>query len=211
VSAKHLGIALFTFLVVAGRQQAQEVRGVIIKVDPERKVLVLEGKNKGFKGEILHLKVRDDTEILIGRKPAKLSDLSSLRRVRVLFEPQGDELVAIRISGINLGQLLSTLSALSTERPGPADTVTQKAPEDVGPISGILRRVALTDREITLVRPGPSPNSEIETTLSVPQDVKVLRGQRPTRFEELKEGDQVSVTSEKRDGKLWAKSIEVGR
>jgi hypothetical protein len=171
--------------------------------------LVLEGKSKGYKGEVIRLKLRDDTEILINRKPAKVSDLAANKRVRVLFEQQGKDLVAIRISVTSLGSLLSEVAAMAeTERPEPLNNASSG---NGGTVSGILQRVALTDREIVVVRPGPSSKSEIETTFLVPEDVKVTRAQHPIRFQELKEGEQVTIKGETRDGKQFARSIEVGR
>src|SRR5262245_10957135 len=105
--SRHLScavsVAVFLF---AGRLAAEDVRGIIAKIDPENKVLILEGKNRGFKGTVLHLKLREDTEIVIGRKPAKITDLVTGKRARVLFETQGVERVAIRIT------MAGSLSAL---------------------------------------------------------------------------------------------------
>jgi hypothetical protein len=214
MNAKCLAIAVL--ILVAGRASAEEVRGIIVKVDPDKKQLVLEGKNRGFKGMVLHLKVRDDTEILVGRKPAKLADLVAGKRARVLFETQGNEPVALRISVADLSAVAEALRNLtgglqSSEPAPPPGISSEKAPSDLSSVSGTLRRIARTDREIVVVGPGASKNSEVETTFLVPDNVTILRGQKLLRLEDLHEGERVTVSGEKKVGKLVAKSIKVER
>src|SRR5207248_11205841 len=118
-------------------------------------------------------------------------------------EMQGDEPVAIRIT------MASPL--FSSESNAAPPTIAKKVSPDGSPVTGILRRVSLTDRAIVVVGPGLSKTSEMETTLIVPKDVKVSHHQQAARFEDLKEGEAVVVSGEMRDGKLVAKSIEVTR
>jgi hypothetical protein len=203
MSAKCLAAASAMLLFIGGKVFAEEVRGVIAKVDPDKKLLVLEGKNRGFKGLVLHLKLRDDTEVMVGRKPAKIGDLVPGKRARVLFETQGTERVAIRIS------VAGSLS--SADSPSPPPTIAKKLPSEGSPVAGTLRRISLTDREIVVISPGRARNSETETTFLVPDNVKVVRNQRAIRFEDLREGEQVSVSGANQDGKLVAQTIEVQR
>ena len=79
-----------------------------------------------------------------------------------------------------------------------------------GAITGVLRRVAITDREIVVVNAGAKGGPEIETTILVPDATKILRDQKSIRFQDLKEGDQVAVNAEKKGRKLLARSIQVG-
>jgi hypothetical protein len=216
MNMKLLPSAFSILLVFLSNSYAEEVRGIIVKVDPDKKQLVLEGKNRGFKGIVLHLKIRDDTEIIIGRKPAKLTDLVTGKRARVFFEAQGKDRVAIRISmadGSALGEVLRNLTGgLQSSEPAPPQAIeSKKLPSDLSSVSGTLQRVARTDREIVVVSPGPSKNSEVETTFLVPENAKISRGQKALQLKDLREGEQVVVTGEKRDGKLTAKAIEVGR
>ena len=79
-----------------------------------------------------------------------------------------------------------------------------------GAITGVLRRVAITDREIVVVNASAKSGQEIETTILVPDATKILREQKSIRFQDLKEGDQVAVNAEKKGRKLLARSIQVG-
>jgi hypothetical protein len=64
--------------------------------------------------------------------------------------------------------------------------------------------VALTDRELVIISPGR------ETTVTVPEDAKISKDQKSLLFDDLKEGEQVIVQTEKRDGQLIARSVQVG-
>ena len=203
ISTKRLSFALAAVVAFATAALGEDVRGVIVKVEPDKKMLVLEGKSRGFKGKVLRLKVPDDTEILVARKPAKLADLTTGKRVRVLFEPQGNDQVALRITVP--GSLSSLLELMTGPPPEPS---VKSSPSEASSVSGVLRRVSLTDREIVVISPGPSKNTEFETTFSVPDGTKVLRKQQAIRLDDLHEGDQVTVIGEKQNGQLVAKSIE---
>jgi hypothetical protein len=82
----------------------------------------------------------------------------------------------------------------------------------VGPnaVAGRLVRIGLTEREIVLISQGSQGAKETETTLLVPNDVKITRDQKAVGLEELKAGEQVSVRTEKRDGHLVATAIQSG-
>ena len=43
----------------------------------------------------------------------------------------------------------------------------------------------------------------------MPEDVKITRADKTIKLEELKEGEQVAVKQQKRDGKTMAESIQV--
>jgi hypothetical protein len=86
---------------------------------------------------------------------------------------------------------------------------TPPAPADGGALTGTLRRVAITDREIVVVGPG-AKGPETETTVTVPETAKVTRDGRAIEFAELKEGEVVAVTAEKKDGRWTAKAIQSG-
>jgi hypothetical protein len=73
-----------------------------------------------------------------------------------------------------------------------------------------LIRVALTDREIVVIGPGPGGEAETETTLMVPEEARISRGEKAVQLEDLKEGERVVVKTEKRDGKWAAVSIQAG-
>jgi Domain of unknown function (DUF5666) len=193
MSTQNCILSLFAGLLLSMAASAAEVRGIILKVDTENQ-LTIEGRGLGVRGAIMTFQLDKDTQIQMGRKPATAADLSSGRRVRVTYEIQGHRRVALVITLVG-GPLSSTPSAA--------------APDGGSSVSGILRRVNFTEREIVVVSPGKA-DGEVETTLSVPEDAKITRDQKAISFDDLKEGDQVLVQAEKHDGKLVAKSIQLG-
>ena len=190
MSTKNCIFSLFAGLVLSMTASAAEVRGVILKVDAEKNQLTIEGRGLGVRGAIMMFQLDKDTQIQVGRKPTTVADLTSGRRVRITYEIQGDRRVA----------LLITLLGGSP----PA-----AAPDGGNSVSGILRRVNFTEREIVVVSPGKG-DGEVETTLSVPEDAKITKDQKAISFDDLKEGDQVLVQVEKHDSRLVAKSIQLG-
>jgi hypothetical protein len=179
-------------LVLSWAVVAAEVRGIISKVDVDRHEIVLEGRGRGARGYTFTFTVDRDTKILFGEDPGQLADLSAGKRVRVSFEHRRDQDVALLI------QAHGSLPARTAAPPASGDAIT-----------GTLQRVALTEREIVVVGPGPK-GPETETTLAVPDKARVTRGDRAIAFDDLKEGEKVAVTAEKRDGKLSAMAIHAG-
>jgi hypothetical protein len=60
-----------------------------------------------------------------------------------------------------------------------------------------------------LIGPGPD-GPETEFIVAVPEGAKITRGDKAVALDELKEGERVTVTAEKRNGKLTASAIQVG-
>jgi hypothetical protein len=188
-------LSLFASLLFGLAAPAAEVRGIVVKTDAEKNQLTIEGRGLGLRGAILTFQLDKDTLIQAGRKPAAMADLSAGRRVRVTYELQGDRRVALLIT-------------LLGGQPSP---MPPAAPLSVGnSVSGVLRRINFTERDIVIVSPGSKGDGEIETALWVPEDAKITRDQKAMAFDDLKEGDQVLVQAEKRDGRLMAKSIQLG-
>jgi hypothetical protein len=52
---------------------------------------------------------------------------------------------------------------------------------------------------------------ETETTLTVPEKVKITKDGKPMKLKDLKDGEQVTVKTEKQNGKAAAVAIQVGR
>ena len=188
--------AVLTAVMLAAAASAAEVRGVLSKVDLDKNEITLEGRGKGARGMTYSFAVDKDTRIELGGEAATLKDLAPGKHVRVFYETRGDRTVAVMIKGFALGT--------------PAATATPPLPHaDPNAVTGTLQRVAYTEREIVVVGPDAKA-AEAETTFRVPADVKVMRGDKPIAFDDLKEGERVAVTAEKRDGKLTAKAIQVG-
>ena len=196
MSARGYVLSVLTPLLLAVAASAAEVRGVIAKVDPDRSEVVVEGRGRGARGVTFTFTVDKDTRILFGQDPGKLTDLAPGKRIHVMFEVHGDRATALLIEAHG-----SPASAAPAPAPAPA------APADA--ITGTLQRLALTEREIVVVGPGPK-GPDTETTIAVPDSVRVTRGDKAIGFEELKEGEQVAVTAEKRNGKLTATGIYAG-
>ena len=187
-------LSLLAVLGIGLAASAAEVRGIIIKVDAGKYELTLEGRGRGVRGKSLTFRLDPKAEIVAGTQPGKMADLVAGKRVRVVYEMQGNERVAVRIT-------------LPGEAIAP---VTVPAPIGANAVAGTLRRVALTDREIVVISPGSKGGAEIETTIAVPDSAKITRDQQAIRLEDLREGMQVVVQTEKKDRQLIAKSIQIG-
>ena len=190
--ARSCTFSLLAGLLFALAAPAAEIRGIIIKASADKKELMLEARGRGLRGRVMTFILNKDTQVLVGKQPGKLTDLAPGKRVRVVFEDQDGERVAVLI----------TLHAVPPALLPP--------PQDTQGVSGTLRRVAVTDREIVVVRPDPKGGPEQETTLPVPDDAKITRDQKPIRLEDLREGESVVVQTETKGGKLRARSIQAG-
>jgi len=191
--------SLLALLLFALPLPAAEVRGSIVKTDPDRKEFTIEARGKGMRGAHLTFQIDRDTQIRKGKDAGAMADLTSGERVRVVYEAE---------QGRRLALLVTVQVPLFSAPPAPL--APPLAPATGGGLTGILRRIALTDREIVVITPPIKGGAETETTLLVPQDAKITRDQKPIRLEDLKEGETVTVSPEKKDGKLWAVSIQIG-
>lgn len=198
MTALRFSLSLVTGLVLIAAASADEARGRIIQIDPDKKQLRLEVR-RPLRRAVLDLKIDAKTQILIGGQPAALKDLAPGRRIRVVFEPRDGKPVAqmIRSFGLNLLQ------------PPPAAKPAAPMKEGEG-VSGSLQRIGLADSEITVVGPG-AKGPETETIIAVPEKVAILRDGKKIALDDLKEGEAVTVKTESRKGKLTAVSIHVGQ
>jgi hypothetical protein len=198
MTALRYSLSLVTGLLILSAASADEARGRIVQIDPDKKELRLETRAP-VRG-MLDLKIDAKTRIFIAGQPATLDDLAPGRRIRVVFEPRGGKPVAqvIRSLGLNL------LQPPAATRPAAA------APKEGEGISGTLQRVAVTDREIVVIGPG-AEGPQTETTIAVPEDTAIMREGKKITFDKLKEGETATVKTEMRKGKLTAVSIQVGQ
>jgi hypothetical protein len=193
---KRYLLVLTAGVLLSGTATAVEVRGVISKIDLDKKELVLEGKGKD-RGTMFTFPLNDDTRILFGSKAGTAAELSTGKRVRVDYEERDGKKTNVVIHAFFL-QLKGTDS---TPASPPAATG--------GAGSGTVRLINQEDREIVVVA-GDGKGKETETTLLVPKDVKIQRGDKTTDLKELKEGETLSYEADQKDGKLTAKSLRVG-
>jgi hypothetical protein len=191
-------LSLAGVVLVAVAAIGAEVRGVISKVDTDKNEVVVEGRGRGARGMAMTFVLDKDTQILIGRQPGKPGDLHVGKRARVVYEDRGGKPVAVRIT--------VPPALLAQTKPQTEPAISTNA----GAITGTLRRVALTDREIVIVGGSGAGGQAVETTLFVPAQAKISRGDKAISFDDLREGESVAAHAEKRDGVLEAKSIQVG-
>jgi hypothetical protein len=192
---KNSLLALLAGLALAASTPAAEIRGIISKVDGENKALVIEGLGKGGRGITFTFVLTDDTRILFGANAGSLADLVVGRRTRVVFDERDGKQIAL------------TLRPLYPQ-PKSKDTISA-VPTPANGSGGVLRLINSNDREIVVVG-ADTKGGESETTLHFPKDLKVLRGEKATDFDGLKEGESLSFEAEKKDGKFMAKSVRVG-
>jgi hypothetical protein len=197
MTALRFSFCLATGLVLAAAASADEVRGLILRIDPEKKAIRLETR-RPMRGGVLDLKVDANTQIFIGGQPAKLNDLAPGRRIRVVFQPRDGKPVAqvIRAFGLNLAQ--------------PQPSALPPAPKEGEGVAGKVRRVSSADREIIVLGPGPK-GPETESTIAVTEKTDIARDGKKITFDDLKEGEMVTVKTESREGQLMAVSIQVGQ
>jgi hypothetical protein len=88
-------------------------------------------------------------------------------------------------------------------------TIVAAAPADTNSVSGVLRRVAVTEREIIVARPG-ADGKESYTTVAVTADTIITRDGKPIELQDLKAEEAVTVRTEKQEGRLTAVHIRVG-
>jgi Cu/Ag efflux protein CusF len=188
MKAPQILVGLVTTLILPAALSAAEVRGVIAIVDLPKGELVLD-KVKPRTADATY-RVTDKTQVFFGKEPGQLKDVPSGRHVNVEFEEQD-------------GRRLVTVLQVHGRPPA------VKAVVDDSTISGTLRRVAVTDREIVVVGPG-AKGPETETTIAVPETVKVMRDGKAIPLDELKEGEGVTVGVDRKDGRLTARTLQVG-
>src|SRR5262245_41109512 len=186
--------ALLTLLALAAPAPADEVRGVVGKIDAEKKELTLEARGAGKRGQTFTFTVAADAPITVNRQAGTLADLTAGRRARVTFEKRDGKFVATSIASPGLFSV--------TVETAPARAAAA-APAAADTVAGELRRVALADRELVVIPPG----TKQEIILAVPEDVTVTKAGKPARYEDLREGEQAVVRVGQRDGKPTALSV----
>lgn len=179
---------------VSGRASAEEIRGVIVRVDLERGELQVEGRGIGRRGLAMSFTLNKGTQVLFGREPGALSDLAPGKRIRVVFESPGRRAISLHLFGF-----------------GPARQEAMSSPRTSAPssVSGLLMRVSYAERELVVVGPG-SGGPETETIIHVPKEARVSQDGKLIPFEDLKDGREATVQVEKQGKRLLARSIQVG-
>ncbi len=223
-----LGVSLVA-LMASCPAFADEIRGTLMRVSPEKQEIAVDVRERGRRSTAVTLHLDADTQVMLGRKAGKISDLAVGKRVRVFFEDQNGQHMARSIiappvinlnpallktlanigaaNGINLGNL--GLGAMKNP-PAPGAPPIPAAANGNG-IGGILRRVSRTDRELVILgdpSPGKPPS---ETTVFVPNEAQITRDQRTIGIDDLKEGEAVVVFAQSKNGRLEAQSVSIGQ
>lgn len=199
-------LGLMTGLVLTATVVADEARGRIVQVDPDKKEIRLEMRRP--QRGILDVKIDAKTQILIGGQPAELKDLAPNRRIRIVFEQRDGKPVA---------QVIRSLGSLTLPAPlgggglgaGRQPAARPVAPKDGEGVAGMLQRISSADSEIVVVGPG-AKGAETETTIAVPEQTPITRDGKKIALDDLKEGEAVAVKTESRKDKLTAVAIQVG-
>jgi len=189
-------------LLLCGSTFGDEVRGVIDRVDPANQEVVVRVRTRGLRGVALSFKVGKDTQVHAGNQPGELADLHPGARARVFYENRNGERVAVDIA-VHVS-IFARAEKAETPLPPPTPIA------DPNTVTGVLQRVALTDREIVVIGPGAKGEPELESILTVPEDARITKDAKPAKLEDLKEGERVVVRTEKRGDKMAAVAIQVG-
>jgi len=145
-----------------------------------------------------------DVQIYWYREAAGVDDLQAGQPVRITYETKDDALIATGVYAGGERPARRPPEGGDGERPA-----RRPAPEGADSVSGLLRRVALTDREIIVATPAAN-GREAYTTLPVAEDARITRDGKELAFDDLKEEESVSVQVAMRNGKNVAVVVAVG-
>jgi hypothetical protein len=194
---------------------ADEARGTISRIDPERRQIVVVVNGRGVHHLPMTFDLDENFQITAGNQAARITDLRTGQRARIYYEIRAGRRVALgitvrgRLGDIDLGGALGgILGGAAPGKNGEPPLATE--PEDANAIRGVLQRVAITDREIVTVGPNSKGEGEVETTISVPQSAPITRDGQSIKFEDLKEGQSVTVHTDSKNGKIVAKDVQLG-
>jgi hypothetical protein len=193
-------VVVLALPLLAAAARADEARGRVVAVDLDHKEMTLAGVGRA-RGTEYHFTLDDRTKVYFAGQPGTLADLPGVRRARVEYERRGNRDVA---------RVVRVLGPAPAARGGAAAVGEAPAEKPGGDaVTGVLRRVARTDRELVVIGPGAG-GPKTETTVSVPEGTPVTRDGRKVDLGALQEGDPVTVQVERKDGAVVARSVRVG-
>ena len=106
-------------------------------------------------------------------------------------------------------QIARTIHVLGGPKPAAAPAPIAAPPATGDALTGVLRHVGYSDREVTVIGPGPK-GAATETTVAVPESARIVKDGKEATLNDLKEGDTATVQVENKDGRPAAASILVG-
>jgi hypothetical protein len=204
--ANRFVLATVALFGLASVSSADQVRGVVVKVDSEAGQITIEARGAGVRGATFTFTLGKDAKILLGQQAVPLKDVPVGKRAQITFETKDGKRVAVFV---HVNNLLGNLNNLMPNDAG--DRAGANAPNnDPNALTGKLRRVAYTDREIVLAIPGAG-DKESYVSLPVAKDAKITRDDQAIKFDDLKEEESAVVRTEMRDGKRVATAVMVGK
>lgn len=196
-------IALLALLAGTSFAAAEQVRGVVVKVDVDGGQLTIEARGAGVRGNVMQFTLGKDAQLFfLGSKAAALKDVPVGKNVQISYESQDGKKIA----------MLVRITAIKPAEPAgkPMETGPKPRAVDANALTGKLRRVALTEREIVLAMPGAG-DKESYISLPVTADAKITRDDKAIKFDDLKEEETAVVKTEMRDGRKVAVALQTGK
>jgi Cu/Ag efflux protein CusF len=193
----RFGLAVLLTLAAGTVAAADEVRGTVTKVDPAKNELILDARGRGTRGLSMMFSLTKESRIQAGRQTVELSDLQPGTRVQVQYETQNGQRVALGIS------VRGALTKKPQTKPAPGAV-------DANTVAGTIHRIIFTEREVVVRSLGAQKDKPAETTVLVPETAAITKDGKVLTLDNLKEGDQVVMRVEQRDGKVTAASVQLG-
>lgn len=194
--SRRSGFSLVLLLACGLPALADEVRGVVTRIDPDKKVMEIETRGRRLRRVPMSFEIGKETSVTVGQQQADLASLQPGDRVTVWFDSHDRKHVATRIRTLGL-------------RLWVANAAKGGSPENM--VAGTLARLDAKDREITIMSPDPSGEGQSEVKLKVDESAHVSRDQKPASLEDLKEGDHILVRTNDGAEKQTALEIQAGK
>jgi hypothetical protein len=200
--ANRFTLVLVALLGCATLASAEHVRGVVVKVDADTGQVTIEARGIGIRGTVFNFTLGKDAQVLNGNQALKLNELQVGKNVQVSYEMQDGKRVALLV---RVNPLLNAIKGAA----GVDNAEAKPAANDPNAITGKLRRVAYTEREVVVAVPGGDKETYI--SLPVAADAKIARDDKAIQFDDLKEEEGAVVRTEMRNGKKVATAVLVGK
>lgn len=207
-------LAVVVLLLTTTLASADSVRGVVSQVDLDKKELVIEGRGLGVRGLVFRFTLGGDAKVAFGNQAANLGDLPAGRMVQVVYENQNGTRIALSVNATG-SKPPAPKQAADNGLPMPRKVDNGGLPmprkaDDAGTVSGLLRRVAYTDREVVVAVAGEG-GKEGYVSLPVADNARITRDDKPIKFDDLKEEERALVRTEMRNGKRVAIAVQTGK
>ena len=128
-------ITLLFPLLCALAAHATEIRGVIAKVDADKKEVVLEARNGGARGTVMIFVLDKDSRILVGQQPGQFGMLAPGKHIRLIYETRDGKNV---VQTLHVNALVAALAKLA-ESPPAAAPAAPAVPADPNAVTGKLQ------------------------------------------------------------------------